>query len=136
LRTEPHLARVTFDEAVRRESPVQTFFRTATSDIRIGGTTIPDGKEIIVLLGAANRDPRRWDAPDAFDLARDPSGHVGFGMGLHQCVGQRVARMGAEALLTALAKRVDRVELAGPPKRHHNNTLRAWESLTVRVDRA
>jgi cytochrome P450 len=114
---------VAFDEAVRWESPVQTFFRTATSDIRIGGATVPDGKKIIMLLGAANRDPRRWDAPDAFDLARDPSGHVGFGMGLHQCVGQHVARLEAEALLTALAKRVDRVGLAGPPERHHNNTV-------------
>lgn len=133
LRTEPHLAKVAFDEAVRWESPVQTFFRTATADVQIAGVTIPEGEKILMFLGAANRDPRRWDEPDVFDLARDPSGHVGFGMGLHQCVGQHVARLEASALLTALAKRVDRIEIAGPAKRHHNNTLRAWQSLPVRV---
>ena len=63
----------------------------------------------------------------------DPSGHVGFGFGIHQCVGQHVARLEAEALLTALAARVERIELAGPPRRHHNDTLRAWDSIPVRV---
>ena len=133
LRHEPALARVAFDEAVRWQSPVQTFFRTATTDINVDGTVIPDGKKILMFLGAANRDPRAWDNPEAFDLSRNPSGHVGFGMGIHQCVGQHVARLEAEALLTALAARVERLEIAGPTRRHHNNTLRAWESLPVRV---
>ncbi|WP_433249168.1 cytochrome P450 [Actinomadura nitritigenes] len=136
LRDEPHLARTAFDEAVRWQSPVQTFFRTAVGDQEIGGTVIPDGRKILMFLGAANRDPRRWDDPDAFDLARDPSGHVGFGMGLHQCVGQHVARLESEALLTALARRADRIEPAGTPTRYHNNTLRAWKSLPLRVHRA
>ncbi|MGI5328225.1 cytochrome P450 [Actinomadura nitritigenes] len=136
LRDEPHLARTAFDEAVRWQSPVQTFFRTAVGDQEIGGTLIPDGRKILMFLGAANRDPRRWDDPDAFDPARDPSGHVGFGMGLHQCVGQHVARLESEALLTALARRADRIELASTPVRHHNNTLRAWKSLPIRVHRA
>ena len=133
LRREPALARVAFDEAVRWQSPVQTFFRTATTDINVDGTVIPDGKKILMFLGAANRDPPVWDNPDAFDLSRNPSGHVGFGMGIHQCVGQHVARLEAEALLTALTERVERLEIAGPTRRHHNNTLRAWESLPVRV---
>jgi hypothetical protein len=89
-----------------------------------------------MYLASANRDPRRWTDPDVFDLSRDPSGHVGFGMGLHQCVGQHVARLEAEAMLTALARRVETIELAGPTKRHHNNTLRAWESIPVRLGRA
>ncbi|NYE47118.1 hypothetical protein HDA32_002238 [Spinactinospora alkalitolerans] len=133
LREDPRLARVAFDEAVRWESPVQTFFRTATGDVEIAETTVPDGKKILMFLGAANRDPRHWNDPDAFDLARDPSGHVGFGMGIHQCVGQHIARLEAESLLTALAERVERIELAGTPRRHLNNTLRAWSSLPVRV---
>jgi cytochrome P450 len=136
LRAQPELARVAFDEAVRWESPVQTFFRTATTDVAVAGSVVPEGKKILMFLAAANRDPRRWTHPDAFDLARDPSGHVGFGMGIHQCVGQHVARSEAEALLTALARRVESLELAGPTKRHHNNTLRAWESIPVRVRRA
>jgi cytochrome P450 len=136
LRERPDLARVAFDEAVRWQSPVQTFFRTATRDVEIGGTVIPDGSKILMFLGAANRDPRRWTEPDAFDLARDPSGHVGFGMGLHQCVGQHVARLEAEALVTALAARVSSVEQVGDGERHLNNTLRAWASLPLRVHRA
>ncbi len=127
------LARVAFDEAVRWESPVQTFFRTTTTDVRIGDAVVPEGHKVLMFLAAANRDPRRWADPDAFDLSRDPSGHVGFGMGLHQCVGQHVARLEAEAVLTALARRVRTIELAAPTKRHHNNTLRAWESIPVRV---
>jgi cytochrome P450 len=133
LRQDPGLARVAFDEAVRWESPVQTFFRTATTDVQIGGTVVPEGHKVLMFLAAANRDPRRWTDPDRFDLGRDPSGHVGFGMGLHQCVGQHVARLEAEAVLTALARRVRSIELAGPPRRHHNNTLRAWASLPVRL---
>jgi 4-methoxybenzoate monooxygenase (O-demethylating) len=86
-----------------------------------------------MFLGAANRDPRRWADPDVFDLSRDPAGQVGFGMGIHQCVGQHVARLEAEALLTALAARVRSIEQAGPGVRHHNNTLRAWRSLPLRL---
>jgi 4-methoxybenzoate monooxygenase (O-demethylating) len=133
LRQDPGLARVAFDEAVRWESPVQTFFRTATTDVQIGGTVVPEGHKVLMFLAAANRDPRRWTDPDRFDLGRDPSGHVGFGMGLHQCVGQHVARLEAEAVLTALARRVRSIELAGPTRRHYNNTLRAWASLPVRL---
>jgi cytochrome P450 len=133
LRQDPGLARVAFDEAVRWESPVQTFFRTATTDVRVGDAVVPEGHKILMFLAAANRDPRRWADPDAFDLGRDPSGHVGFGMGIHQCVGQHVARLEAESLLTALARRVRTLELDGPTARHHNNTLRAWESIPLRV---
>jgi cytochrome P450 len=136
LRAEPSLARTAFDEAVRWESPVQTFFRTATTDVPVGDHVVPDGSKILMFLAAANRDPRRWADPDAFDLARDPSGHVGFGMGIHQCAGQHVARLESEALLAALARRVRTIELAGPTRRHHNNTLRAWESIPVRVEPA
>nr|WP_255426314.1 cytochrome P450 [Pseudonocardia sp. C8] len=134
LRERPELSRVAFDEAVRWESPVQTFFRTTTRDTELGGVPIPAGRKVLMFLGSANRDPRRWgpDA-DAFDLGRDPSGHVGFGMGLHQCVGQHVARLEAESVLRALAARVETIELSGPARRRRNNTLRSWESLPVRV---
>jgi 4-methoxybenzoate monooxygenase (O-demethylating) len=136
LRENPVLSRSAFDEAVRFESPVQTFFRTTTRDIEVGGTLIPEGKKILMFLGSANRDPRRWENPDVFDLGRDPSGHVGFGFGIHQCVGQHVARLEASTILNTLAKRVASLEINGPTRRHHNNTLRAWESLPVRVELA
>lgn len=133
LREEPGLARVAFEEAVRLESPVQTFFRTALEPVTVDGVVIPEGQKILMFLGAANRDPRRWQDPDRYDLSRDPSGHVGFGMGIHQCAGQHVARLEAEALLTALARRVDKIELTGQPVRRHNNTLRAWRHLPLRL---
>ncbi|GAA4683261.1 cytochrome P450 [Nocardioides nanhaiensis] len=133
LRADPDRARVAFDEAIRWESPVQTFFRTATRDIAVAGGVVPEGDKILMFLGSANRDPRRWQDPHRFDLGRDPSGHVGFGMGIHQCVGQHVARLEAESLLRVLARRVERIELAGEPRRHLNNTMRAWASLPVRL---
>jgi cytochrome P450 len=86
-----------------------------------------------MFLGSANRDPRRWEEPDRFDLNRNPSGHVGFGAGIHQCVGQHVARLEAEALLNAMIERFTAIELAGAPRRHHNNTLRAFESLPLKL---
>ena len=83
---------------------------------------MPDGKKILMFLGSANRDPRRWSQPDTFDLTRYLSGHVGFGMGIHQCVGQHIARLEASTLIAALARRVKTIELDGEPRRHHNNT--------------
>ncbi len=133
LRERPELVRVAFDEAVRWESPVQAFFRTTVRDVAVGDAVVPAGEKVLVFFAAANRDPRRWDDPDAFDLTRDPSGHVGFGMGIHQCVGQHVARLEAESLLTALLARVTSLEPAGEPVRHLNNTLRSWESLPLRL---
>lgn len=133
LREDPARARIAFDEAIRWESPVQTFFRTATRDISVAGGMVPEGDKILMFLGSANHDPRRWHDPDRFDLGRDPSGHVGFGMGIHQCVGQHVARLEAESLLHVLARRVARIEPAGEPRRHLNNTMRAWASLPIRL---
>ena len=133
LRADPSLVRSVFDEAVRWESPVQAFFRTAVRDVAVGDAVVPAGAKVLVFFAAANRDPRRWTEPDRFDLDRDPSGHVGFGMGIHQCVGQHVARLEAESLLTALLARVRSLELTGAPVRHLNNTLRAWESLPLRL---
>lgn len=133
LRADPGLARVAFDEAIRWESPVQTFFRTAEVDVAVGDTVVPEGAKILMFLGSANNDPRHWTDPERFDLDRDPSGHVGFGMGLHQCVGQHVARLEAEALLTALAARVERIEVADEPTRHLNNTMHAFGTQPMRL---
>jgi 4-methoxybenzoate monooxygenase (O-demethylating) len=133
LRQDPSLAKLAFEETVRWESPVQTFFRTTTREVEVAGRRIPAGEKVLLFLGAANRDPRRWTNPDSFDIRRNASGHVGFGMGIHRCVGQTVARVEAEIVLTALARRVERIELTGQPQRRPNNTLRAWGSLPVTV---
>lgn len=135
LREDPDRIRIAFDEAIRLESPVQTFFRTTTRDIDVAGARIPAGEKVLLFLSSANHDPRRWNEPRRFSLDRDPSGHVGFGMGIHQCVGQHVARLEAEALLRALLSRIESLELSGTPRRHLNNTLRGWASVPVRITR-
>ncbi|MDQ1129745.1 cytochrome P450 [Microbacterium sp. SORGH_AS_0888] len=136
LRADRSLLPRAFEEAVRLESPVQTFFRTTTAPTEIGGVTLEPRRKVLMFLGAANRDPRRWTDPGRFDLDRDPSGHVAFGMGLHQCVGQHIARLEALAVLGALLDRVGSIELTASPRRHLNNTLRGWERMPARVVRA
>jgi 4-methoxybenzoate monooxygenase (O-demethylating) len=88
---------------------------------------------VLLFLGVANRDPCRWSNPDNFDIKGNAAGHVGFGMGIHRCVGQTVSRVEAEILLAALARRGERIELAGLPQRKPNNTSRAWYSLPVTI---
>lgn len=81
---------------------------------------VPAGSKVVLFLGAANRDPRRWEDPDHFTLDRDPSGHGGFGMGIHQCVGQHVARLEVDSLLRALLKRIEWIAPppGTPPQQH------------------
>ncbi len=133
LREHLSLATSAFEETIRWESPVQTFFRTTAHEVEVAGKRIPAGEKVLLFLGAANRDPRRWSDPDRFDIRRNASGHVGFGMGVHRCVGQTVARIEAEVVLRELARRVERLELIDQPQRKPNNTLRAWRSLPVKV---
>jgi cytochrome P450 len=136
LRADPSLARNAFEEAVRFESPVQTFFRTTTREAEIGGHLIGEGEKVLMFLGAANRDPRRWVDPDRYDITRKTSGHVGFGSGIHMCVGQLVARLEGEVVLAALARKVASIEINGPVRRRYNNTLRGLESLPIIINPA
>lgn len=133
LRDEPGLARAAFEEAIRLESPVQHFFRTSTRETDIGGTMIGEGEKVLLMFGAANRDPRRWERPDTYDLTRGSAGHVGFGAGIHNCVGQVLARLEGEVVLTALARRAGSITITGPVRYRFNNSLRSLESLPVRL---
>ena len=129
LRADPSRARGAFDEAIRHEAPVQTFFRTTTCDVEVSGVKIPKDSKVLLFLGLANRDPRRWPDPDRYDIARSATGHVGFGTGLHGCIGQMIARLEGEVVLKALATRVELLKLERPPVRRLNNTLRGLASL-------
>jgi cytochrome P450 len=133
LRQTPALARHAFDEALRYDSPAPLAFRTASVPTEIAGCAIPEGRKLLLLFGAANRDPRRWPEPDRFDIERRPVGHLAFGSGIHACVGQLVARVEAETLLEELAARVEHLELAGTPQRWLNNSVHAWGSLPLRL---
>jgi 4-methoxybenzoate monooxygenase (O-demethylating) len=133
LREKPNLIRGAFEEVLRFEAPVQSFFRTTTKDVEVGGIRLGDGYKVLLLFAAANRDPRRWDKPDTFDVTRRAAGHMTFGTGIHGCVGQAVARLETEAILTALANRVASFELTGEPERRLNNTLRGFDTMPLRV---
>jgi cytochrome P450 len=133
LREKPNLIRGAFEEVLRFEAPVQTFFRTTTRAVDVAGIHLGDGEKVLLLLAAANRDPRRWDNPDTFDVTRRAAGHMTFGTGIHGCVGQAVARLETEAILTALAGRVASFELTGEPERRLNNTLRGFDTMPLRV---
>jgi len=136
LRENPNLIRGAFEEVLRFEAPVQTFFRTTTKAVDVGGVHIGDGEKVLLFLAAANRDPRRWDRPDTFDVRRRATGHMTFGTGIHGCVGQAVARLESEAIFGALARRVASFEMTGKPERRLNNTLRGLDSLPLRVTAA
>lgn len=133
LHANPALARQTFEESLRYESVLQMIFRTTSKDTEIAGVAIPADKKVLTLLGAANRDPRKWNDPNRFDVDRNPVGHLVFGTGVHGCVGQVIARMEGEIVLSTLARRVKRIEQRGPHKRHLNNSLRAMASLPLEL---
>lgn len=133
LRQDKSLARAAFEEVIRFESPLQAFFRTTTKEVSAGGVTLPGGQKVLLLLGSANRDPRRWDAPDRFDITRRTAGHVALGVGVHFCVGQMLARLQGEVLLAALSQQLESIELAGPVERKLSNTLRGLAGLPLAV---
>jgi len=133
LRENPKLIRGAFEEVLRFESPVQCFFRTTTREVDVGGVRLGDGDKVLLVFGAANRDPRRWDNPNTFDVTRRAAGHMTFGTGIHGCVGQAVARLEAEAVFSALARRVASFELTGEPTRRLNNLLRGFDTLPLRI---
>ncbi|MDT0510103.1 cytochrome P450 [Novosphingobium sp. MMS21-SN21R] len=133
LKEKPELCRKAIEESLRWGGVAQTFYRTTSCDADVSGTTIPEGSKVLLFLASANRDPRRWDDPDRFDIDRNASGHVGFGFGIHQCLGQMVARYEAEAVLTALVEQVAEIRAAGPATRRPNNTLYALDTLPVEL---
>ncbi len=116
LRDDPSLLRNAFDETLRWDSPSRMAGRIAKQDVRIDDYVIPEGTRCGLMFSAANRDPRKWDEPDRFDIRRDVRGQVGWGQGIHMCVGKALAQMEADALLGEIVKRVERIEAAGEPE--------------------
>ncbi len=136
LRADPTLAKAAFDEVLRFTSPVHSFCRTAAIATQVAGIEIAEGTKILCSLGAANLDPERWHNADQFDITRRPVGHLAFGAGIHVCVGQNVARAELEAVLTALAQQVGRIELISAPVWRPNNAIHALDHMMIRLHRA
>ena len=118
------------EEQLRFSSPIQGFYRTARADYRVGDATIPAGARVALLWGAANRDPRQFDNPDAFVAARNPS-HVAFGSGIHLCLGAGLARMEGRAVLRELVERARRIDVVGTPEWTTNSSLRGLALMQV-----
>lgn len=133
LREDRSLIRRAFEESLRWDSTAQAFFRTTSRDVEMDGVLVPEGSKVMLFFAAANRDPRHWENAELFDITRNASGHLAFGFGIHQCMGQMIARAEAEAVLTALADRVAEIRLVGPVERRLNNTLRAVSKLPVEL---
>jgi cytochrome P450 len=132
LRENPALIPSAVNEVLRIESPIQNFGRNVTRDTEIDGVTLPAGSRVIVSYGSANRDERKWDEPEHFDIRRKAVDHMAFGHGVHVCVGQHLARIEIQALLKALVKRVERFEIVAA-ERGLNNVLRGLKRLEIAV---
>jgi cytochrome P450 len=113
LRADPKLLRNAFDESLRWDSPSRMAGRIAVKDVEIDGYTIPAGTRCGLMFAAANRDPRFWDAPEEYRLERDTRHSLGWGYGVHGCVGRMLAQTEAQALLGTLVREVESFALAG-----------------------
>jgi cytochrome P450 len=133
LRERPTLARHVFEETLRHTPPSPIIGRTTRVETEIDGIPVPADQKVLLFIAAANRDPERWADPDRFDITRQASGHMAFGAGIHACVGQLIARLEAECVLSAVARKISRLELVGEPQIKYSNWLRGFTSLPVRV---
>jgi 4-methoxybenzoate monooxygenase (O-demethylating) len=133
VRENPQLIKAAFEESLRWDSPSRMAGRVAMRDVEIDGYVIPAGERCGLMFAAANRDPRKWADPDRYDVKRANAGHLGFGFGVHACVGRVLALLEAEALLGALAREVRRFEPAGPVLPWMTTIGHGPASLPVRI---
>ncbi len=132
LIARPELLETAVDEIVRWVTPVMQFRRTATRDLELGGQKIRENDKVVMYYGSANRDPRAFADPERFDVARDPNPHVGFGIGVHFCLGASLAKLEMRIMFEELFRRVPDLELCGPVTRLRSNFINGIKSMPVR----
>ncbi len=130
---DPELIPGTVEEVLRYDAPVQSIPRGTSAPIQIHGTTIPADAIVLAYMGAANRDERHFPDPDRFDVQRNPTDHLGFGSGIHLCLGAPLARLEARIALGLLSQRVASVELTASPVPTGGLLLRGSTSMPVRL---
>ena len=119
------------EEFMRFDAPLHLFERTATTDTELGGVKIEKGQKIAALIGSANRDSSVFERADEMDLTRDPNPHIGFGAGIHFCLGAPLARLEMSVSLPALWEKYPNMQLAGTPVRRPTFVLRGYESVSI-----
>jgi cytochrome P450 len=120
------------EELLRWTSPVIYMRRTARHDVELAGQQIREGDKVVMYFGAANRDPAAFEAPESLDLARDPNPHLAFGTGPHGCLGQHIARIEIDAMLSEVLTRMTGFELAAPPEWLPSNFISGPRAMPVR----
>ena len=138
LRASPERIPTFLEEALRLESPFRGHFRLTTEETTIGGVTIPEGARVMLMWGSANRDPHAFPDPERIDLERDhPKAHVGFGSGIHFCLGAPLARMEAKITLERLLARTSSFRLSGEgtsPRHVPSLFVRRLSELPLELD--
>jgi cytochrome P450 len=133
LRADDALVPAAVEELIRHDSPLQLFERTALRDTAVGDVVVEQGHKIAALLGAANRDPAVFTEPDRFDVTRADNPHLGFGAGIHFCVGAPLARVELQTSLRTLLRRFPRLSLHAAPQRRPEFVIRGVQSLPITI---
>ena len=132
LRNQPSLIESTVEEIIRHNGPVQSISRIALEDLQIGNKQIANGDRISLTLGAANRDPERFSDPDRFNIERTDGRHIGFGFGIHFCLGAALARMEGQAAIGSVVSRMPELALGEQTLEwRYNPVLRGLKELNV-----
>ena len=133
LRDDPSLVPDAVEEALRYDAPVQALFRATTAAVRIGDVELPEHARVMVLFASANRDESRFPTADRFVVDRAPNDHLGFGSGIHLCIGAPLARLEARIVAETMLRRIRRLEPTGEPSRVDSFILRGFTRLPVRA---
>jgi cytochrome P450 len=131
LARDPSAIPAALEEILRFESPVQYLGRVTTRDVEVHGTIIPAGERVALIFGAANRDERRWEHADRFDIGRAPMRNLAFGEGIHHCLGGPLARLEGRVVLEEVTRNMPDFVLDGRPQRSSTYTTRGFDSLSV-----
>lgn len=135
LRDSPDLLDTSIDEMLRYDSPVQFIIRVVMEDVEFKGKQFRAGQKVIILVGAANRDPTVFADPGALDIGREEKSHISFGRGIHYCLGSPLALLEARVAFANLVERFSSIELVEEPEFRDQIVLRGVESLWIRVER-
>ena len=130
---DPSIIPAAVEEITRWEAPVTGLARITARDVTVHGVTIPAHSWVWLSFAAANRDERRYPDPDELDIHRQPRRHLGFGDGIHHCIGAPLARLEARIAFEEFFRRFPDYEIEGPAERLHQHTTRGWAHLTARL---